>query len=145
MARLATVVKEVRAERKARGIPSLLLDGGDFMMGTGFALLRGKAELGIMDALNYDAINMGNHEFDWKPSGTYEIYSHIPQMGLDLPVVASNLIFDDEKAEDDALKGLFDQGVIKKYYIKNLSNGLKVGFFGITGKDAVDVAPFAWP
>ncbi len=145
MARIAGKANEIRAARDAEGVPVLLVDAGDFTMGTGFTLLRGKAELEIMDALGYDVITLGNHEFDWTPAATAEILSHIPDMGLDLPVVASNLVFDPGHAGDDALEALFTAGVIQNTHIKTLSNGLTVGFFGLVGDDAVSVAPFAYP
>ncbi|MCD6569911.1 MAG: 5'-nucleotidase C-terminal domain-containing protein [Deltaproteobacteria bacterium] len=145
IARIAAKVNEIRASRDVYEIPTLLLDAGDFMMGTGFEILRGKAELTLMDSLGYDVTTIGNHEYDWMPSGTAEIFSHIPDLSSDLPVVASNIIFDPVHPGDDALKDLFDAGVIQEWYTQTLSNGLKVGFFGLIGEDAVEVAPFAYP
>lgn len=142
IARIAAKINEIR---KATKNPVLLLDAGDFMMGTAFALLRGAVELSIMNHLQYDVITIGNHEFDWTPSGTALIYSNILDLGLDLPVVASNIVFDDTHSGDDSLKALWDDGVIQPYYIKTLENGLHVGFFGLVGEDAASVAPFAYP
>ena len=141
IARVAGKVKEVRAERDEEGIPTLLVDAGDFMMGTAFEFLRGEAELGVMNAMGYDVITLGNHEFDWKPASTAAILSH----AAGLPVVASNLVFSPDHPGDDELEALYNSGVIKPYFIKELSNGLKVGFFGLVGKDAAEVAPFAYP
>jgi len=148
-ARIAGKVDEIRTAHDGIN-PVLLVDAGDFMMGTGFVLLRGAAELSLMDALGYDCITLGNHEFDWTPDGTAQILSNIiyPSPGLNLPVVASNLIFDDVHTGDDNLKDLFDAGVIQPYYIKDLGydwNNYRIGFFGLVGKDADSVAPFAYP
>jgi len=145
MARVAGKVNEIRAARGAEGVPVLLVDAGDFTMGTGFTLLRGEAELRVMDALGYDVITLGNHEFDWKPAGTAEILSHIPDLSLDLPVVASNLVFDLSHPGDDALEALFTAGVVRPSHVQTLENGLRVGFFGLVGEDAESVAPFAYP
>lgn len=145
IARIAGKVNEIRADRDASEIPTLLVDAADFMMGTGFELLRGKAELSLMDALDYDVTTIGNHEYDWTPAGTAQIFSNIVDLSLDLPVVASNVIFDPVHPGDDALKALFDADVIQEWYTQTLSNGLKVGFFGLIGEDAVSVAPFAYP
>lgn len=145
IARIAGKVIEIRADRDFSGTPTLLVDAGDFMMGTGFELLRGKAELSLMDALDYDAITIGNHEYDWTPAGTAQIFSNIVGLLLDLPVVASNVIFDPVHPGDDDLNALFTAGVIQEWYTQTLSNGLKVGFFGLIGEDAVSVAPFAYP
>jgi len=142
IARITAKINEIRSDR---GNPVLLLDAGDFMMGSAFALLGGMAELSLMDNLHYDVITIGNHEFDWTPGGTALIYSHIPDLGLSLPVVASNLVFDESQSGDDALEALWDAGVIQPHHIETLENGLKVGYFGLMGKEAVSVAPFAYP
>lgn len=144
-ARLAGIINAVRADRGAQGIPTLLVDAGDFMMGTSLVLLGGQAELSLMDAMGYDVLTLGNHEFDWTPAATADIFSNIPNLGLSLGVVASNLIFDPVHTGDDALEALFTAGVIQPWSVKTLSNGLRVGFFGLLGDDAASVAPFASP
>jgi 5'-nucleotidase len=144
-ARIAAKVKEIRDARTLADTPTLLLDSGDFMMGTAFTLLRGASELSIMDLLGYDVITIGNHEFDWMPAETAKLYGMIPVLGLHMQVVASNLIFSPTSARDDTLAALFGVGnVIQSYFIKDI-NGLKVGFFGLMGDDAAGVAPFASP
>src|SRR5436190_1297171 len=67
MARLAA---KVAADRAAAGeAPVLLLDSGDFLMGSPFQILAtgGSAELLEMNKLKYDATIIGNHELDWGP------------------------------------------------------------------------------
>ena len=145
IARIAGKVNSIRADRGLSGTPVVLLDGGDFMMGTAFALLGGAVELSLMNYLGYNAITIGNHEFDWTPDGTAQIYGNIPSLGLDIPVVASNLIFSGTHSGDDALKALWDADVIQSYYTETLVNGIKIGYFGLLGKDADSVAPFAYP
>ena len=144
-ARIAARVEEIRAAREAEGTPVLLLDGGDFMMGTAFSLLRGQAELTLMDALGYDVITLGNHEFDWTPSETAKILGLIGDLGLDLKVVASNLIFDADSPLDDSLEALCgEDNLIQPAYIQEV-DGTMVGFFGLVGENAAGVAPFAYP
>ncbi len=145
IARIAGKVNDIRDEREITGIPVLLVDAGDFMMGTAFTLLKGEMELSLMAHMGYNAITIGNHEFDWSPAETAAIYGHIPGLGLTLPVVASNLIFDNEDDRDDALKALWDDDVIRAYHTEVLDNGIKVGYFGLIGDDAISVAPFASP
>jgi 5'-nucleotidase/UDP-sugar diphosphatase len=142
MARLATKVNEIRDSKNSEEIPVLLLDAGDFMMGTPFHLLQGEAEMGVMNALGYDAITLGNHEYEWLPKGTATIVSH----AAGLPVVASNVrITDESNVDAQALKDLMESDAIfnpyhstTPYLIRTLSNGLKVGFFGLIGKGADD-------
>ena len=60
-ARLATVVNQIRAE----GGNSLLLDAGDRYTGTLFHVQhRGQDSVQIMNAIGYDALVLGNHEFN---------------------------------------------------------------------------------
>ena len=60
-ARQATVVQQIRAE----GGNNLLLDGGDRFTGTLFHVQhRGQDSVQIMNAIAYDAMTLGNHEFD---------------------------------------------------------------------------------
>ena len=140
IARIAGKVNEIRADRALDDVPTLLIDGGDFTMGTAFMFLSGAAQIGIMEALQYDAVTLGNHEFDWTPAGTADILSSISVPGVSLPVVASNT-----NPDPLYLQPLFDAGLIRTYFIKILDNGLKVGFFGLIGEDAVSVSPLAKP
>jgi 5'-nucleotidase len=142
MARLKGKIDEIRTNRGAE--KTLLLDGGDFMMGSAFVFLRGAAELAVMNAMGYDVLTLGNHEFDWTSAGTAQILSNIPGLSLNLPVVSSNLNFDPADPGDDALKALYDAGVVQDTFVKTV-NGVKVGFFGLVGERAADVAPLAAP
>ena len=71
MARLAAAIGAAKASRLPPSTPVLLLDAGDFMMGTLFEFLATQAspELALMHALGYDATTIGNHELDWTPHG----------------------------------------------------------------------------
>jgi 2',3'-cyclic-nucleotide 2'-phosphodiesterase (5'-nucleotidase family) len=63
IARMATLVKQVRAEVGPDRV--LMFDSGDVFMGTPyFNLMHGKADLEFMNTLGYDAMTLGNHEFD---------------------------------------------------------------------------------
>ncbi len=136
IARIAAVVKQVRADREAEGVPTLLLDGGDYTMGTLFHLLGGEAELGVMNLMGYDYLTLGNHEFDWLPAGAAQIVGHAGA----LPIVATNLeITDPTDPGAQALQDLMDAGAILRHVVTELPNGLRVGLFGLMGKDADSV------
>jgi len=133
IARIATVVKQVRAAREMEGVPALLLDAGDFTMGTLFHLLEGEAELSVMNLLGYSHLTLGNHEFDWLPAGAAAIVSHADG----LPVEATNLeITDPADPGAQALQALIDAGEILPLKVVELFSGLKVGLFGLMGHDA---------
>ena len=63
-AHLATLVERERKAAKT----SFLLDSGDMFTGTVSALTQGEALLEMMTVMRYDAMGLGNHEFDygWK-------------------------------------------------------------------------------
>jgi len=136
---LSTKVKEIREEKEADSEPVLLLDSGDFMMGTLYSCLitRVSGELSLMNILGYDAITLGNHEFDFSPSFLAKAVL-IAKEGRDriAPIISSNIQFNFFISSDDKLKNLYHNRVIKPYLIKVLSNGLKVGIIGLLGKDA---------
>jgi 2',3'-cyclic-nucleotide 2'-phosphodiesterase (5'-nucleotidase family) len=65
---LAGCVRAVRAENKKNDVPTLLLDAGDIFMGTPEGnVSRGQAVTEVMNAVGYDAMTVGNHEFDLGP------------------------------------------------------------------------------
>jgi 5'-nucleotidase/UDP-sugar diphosphatase len=133
IARIATKVGEVRTDMDSLGIPVLLLDGGDFSMGTLFHLLRGEAEMGMMNYLGYDAVTLGNHEFDLLPTGAASAVGY--RDGI--RVVATNLeVLDDSNPWGAAIQGLIDSEDILPWTTQDLPNGLKVGYFGIMGEAA---------
>jgi 5'-nucleotidase len=99
-ARQATVVDQIRAEVEN----SLLLDGGDRFTGTLFHVqYRGQDNAMIMNALGYDAMTLGNHEFD---DGSDVLAAFIN--ALDFPVVTANVDF----SESEELAGLVEPWVI---------------------------------
>lgn len=68
-AQLATLVERERAAAAAAGRTSFLLDSGDMFTGTLSRLTEGEALLEMMLLMRYDAMGVGNHEFDygWQP------------------------------------------------------------------------------
>lgn len=81
--RQASVVNQVRAE-----VPNvLLIDTGDRFSGTLFhTLYQGTDQVAVMNALGYDVMTLGNHEFD---EGDEVLANFIS--ALNFPVVVSNL------------------------------------------------------
>jgi 5'-nucleotidase/UDP-sugar diphosphatase len=60
-AHLATLIERERAATKT----CFLLDSGDMFTGTVSAMTNGEALLDMMTLLRYDALGVGNHEFDY--------------------------------------------------------------------------------
>lgn len=146
LARMATAIGAARTAAANDGTPVLLLDGGDFMMGTLFEFLgvTQAAELQFLQNAGYDATTIGNHELDWTPRGLAGILSSAVKAGVTVPILSSNMGFSDTSPADDDLKALFDANVIRPKLVKMVGD-LKVGFFGLLGADAVQVTPQAAP
>lgn len=142
-ARIMTVIKKTRAERDN---PVMLVDAGDFLMGTLFHMVcRERAfELRLMKHMGYDVITFGNHEFDLKPAGLARILRSAREYRGHPTIVASNIIFSDHDDRDRALKEECSTGTVKPYFV-SVKDGIRVGFFGLLGKDAEEFSPFAKP
>jgi 5'-nucleotidase / UDP-sugar diphosphatase len=142
-ARIATVLKR---EREKSPHPVLVLDSGDFLMGSLFHMLaREEAmELRLMKEMGYDVLTLGNHEFDLKPGGLARILSAATAKGGMPPIVFSNALFSKESDRDDTLEAIFSQGIVKPYVVLQ-KDEMKIGIFGILGKDAAEKSPFASP
>ncbi|MBN1882956.1 MAG: bifunctional metallophosphatase/5'-nucleotidase [Deltaproteobacteria bacterium] len=141
--RVATVINE---ERERRNNPVLVIDAGDFMMGSLFHMIAREeaVELTLLYDMGYDVLTLGNHEFDLKPNGLARILTSAMKKGKLPPIVASNVVFDETEAADDSLQALFDEGLIVPHMVIE-KDGLRIGCFGLLGKDAAEVAPFSWP
>lgn len=144
MARLKTAIDNARTD--AGNTPVLLLDAGDFMMGSLFEIVSTNlaAELSVMHALGYDATTIGNHELDWTPTGLAAILNAAQTAGATVPIVSSNMTFSAIDPGDDALKALADAGVIQTKIVKTVGT-IKVGIFGLLGSEAASVTPQAAP
>jgi len=112
-ARLATAV----ARERAKGGNILLLDAGDQFQGTlFFAKYKGEAPAFFMNRLGYDAMTLGNHEFD---DGPVTLANFI--RSLKFPMLGANV---DVSASPD-LKGL-----VAPYIVREIG-GKKIGIIGL--------------
>lgn len=103
------------AQRKREHAAVLLLDAGDALHGSVSATLsRGEAVLNWMTRLGYDAMTLGNHDFNYG-------YSHLKQLqdAHDIPFLAGNVCWAKSGAP------LFDGLRVFDW------PGLRVGIFGL--------------
>jgi 5'-nucleotidase len=118
MARIATLVGMNRMSASK----VMLLHSGDIYLGDFmFQKYLSVVELEIMKALGYDAMELGNHEFDLYPSTLKYVLNEAGFPGSGFPVLCANL-----DISGDPEIGYF----VKPYTIKEYS-GLKVGIFGL--------------
>ena len=141
-ARLATLINTIRDEQAAKCIPTLVFDSGDFFMGTVYDMTAANPiALTFFNQVKYDAVTLGNHEFEWSPAGLAMLLSNGANAGFNVPVVATNTVIPD----DSPLKALKNAGVIVDKKVIEYPFGLKVGIIGIMGRDADTKAPVAKP
>ncbi len=122
-ARLASAIRGRRAELDAAGVPYLTLDAGDQSQGTLFyTTYRGKAEIEIMNLIGFDAMTLGNHEFNNGPDALAEMLAE-----AEFPIVAGNV-------QPPAGHALGD--ILREHLILEVG-GERVGILGITTPDTV--------
>lgn len=131
--------------RTKMGESLLVLDAGDFLMGTIFHTMEQKTgfQLRLMKKMGYDVVSIGNHEFDFGIGILARILSKSAE-GEIPGLVLSNISFNPDKPGDDSMEALYNSGVISQYRIIT-RNGLKIGLFALMGDMAALVAPFVAP
>jgi 2',3'-cyclic-nucleotide 2'-phosphodiesterase (5'-nucleotidase family) len=66
MARMATLIRGIRAENSRRNVRTLVLVAGDLLQGTPMStVFRGEPDVACLNAMGVDAVAIGNHEFDF--------------------------------------------------------------------------------
>ena len=126
-ARLASALRERRSALEAAGTPYLLLDAGDQMQGSLFYThYRGAVEAEFVKAFGYQAMAVGNHEFD---GGTGELGDFV--RALDgVPLLSANAVVD----YDAALRGSIPGATVLE------AGGQKIGVVGLTPEDTTELA-----
>jgi 5'-nucleotidase/UDP-sugar diphosphatase len=135
-ARLATLIAKLKEAHKGQG-PVLVMDAGDYSMGTAFAAATREigGELKLMGMMGYDATTFGNHEFDLGPDGLGRSISVASKAGRIPAVVASNADFSKKDPTLADLQRLAKAGIIRRYTVIE-RGGIRFGIFGLLGKDA---------
>ena len=110
--RRSTLVNSIRKNNPN----TLLFDAGDIFQGTPyFNFFNGELEFKLMSLLKYDAVTIGNHDFD---NGITGLYEQMPKASFDFLI--SNYDFSNTVLD----------GKTKNYKIYNKS-GIKIGVFGL--------------
>jgi 5'-nucleotidase len=121
-ARLISAIKEARGRHEN----TILLDGGDQFQGTLFYnLYKGKVAAGMMNALEYDGMAVGNHEFDDGPETLRDFME-----AVDFPVLMANAHISLEPALRDILQ---KSTIVEK-------GGEKIGLIGVVTEDVKDLS-----
>jgi 5'-nucleotidase len=142
-ARIATIIKE---EKERNGGTTLVIDAGDFLMGTLFQALEKETgfQLRLMNSMGYDVTCLGNHEFDFGPEWLASTISTAHDKGKIPSILIGNTEFNRKDIRDDGLEKLLSDNIVCRKLIL-IKDGIKFGIFSILGKDAVNDSPRAVP
>jgi 5'-nucleotidase len=122
-ARLATAIRTRRAELQGQGVPVLTLDAGDQSQGTLFyTTYGGKAEIEMMNLIGFDAMTLGNHEFNRGPDSLAEMLA-VAQF----PIVSGNTRVE---SRHPLAQHIRDHLIVE-------SGDLKIAILGVTTPDTV--------
>jgi len=115
IAQLATLVDRVRAEEDL----TFLLDAGDIFTGTLAKLTRGELPFELMITMDYDAMCIGNHEFEYGWWVLRDAMQRAP-----FPVLAANLFYEGTDIPFSQQWTILER------------EGYRIGVVGIFGTDA---------
>ena len=115
IAHLATLIEQIRNDEEN----VFLFDAGDIFTGTLAKLTKGELPFELMLSMNYDAMSVGNHEFEY---GWQEFAKQKNRVSF--PVLGANLFY----------KGT-DHSYTQPYTIIE-RGGIRIGVIGILGQDA---------
>ncbi|MFO1056563.1 MAG: bifunctional UDP-sugar hydrolase/5'-nucleotidase [Dongiaceae bacterium] len=136
-ARLAALIARRREAGRDRG-PVLVLDAGDYSMGTAFGAASRETggELQLMSLMGYDATTFGNHEFDLGPDGLGKAIDSASRAGPIPAILAANSDFSGSDPTLADLQRLAGAGLIRRHLVIERS-GIRFGIFGLLGKEAL--------
>ena len=109
-------VAALKADYEARGADVWLVDAGDFSQGSVYVSLnKGADAVTMLNAVGYDYVTLGNHEFDY---GAQQLADNLKNANFD--ILCSNVLdADGDPAADEAVTSEVE------------GSGLKIGFFGL--------------
>ena len=138
-ARLKTAIDQ----EKDKNPRALLVDGGDFSIGSLIQTLytTQAPELRTMGAMGYDAVTVGNHEFDHEGTGFAQMLQAASASGDKLPslLMANYQPAPDNPDRLDIQRAMASCGV-RQYMLLERGN-VTYGIFGLMGTDSDDCAP----
>ncbi|WP_394688000.1 5'-nucleotidase C-terminal domain-containing protein [Hoeflea sp.] len=126
VARVKTMIDERRSALTEAGANVLVLDAGDQFQGSLFySTYKGKAAAEFMNGIGFDAMAVGNHEFDDGPEGLRDFIDIV-----DFPVISGNTISGANSVLGDRVK----PSVIKEI------GGERVAIISVLAADTVETS-----
>lgn len=145
LSRVMTLAKE----QFSKNPNTLFVDAGDFSMGTLVQSIfeTESAELRVLGALGIEATTIGNHEFDYGPSGLKNSLLRAKESGDILPsMVISNLDWEMTKEVQFSKDSLALLDAMETYGVKDYimvqKGNVNIAIMGIYGINALECSPF---
>lgn len=131
-ARLKTMIDRYRTDS------CVVVDGGDYSMGSLFNGIYSSSapDLTLLGMMGYDAVTIGNHEFDYG----VEAFAEMLENAVNPPqILCANIRFSNA-GDSYALKNALDNTGCLPYMIREIG-GFRVGITGLMGSEAAgDIA-----
>ena len=120
IARIASIIKKIETENKAKNIKTLVLFAGDLLQGTPMStVFNGWPDIECFNTMGVDAMTVGNHEFDFGLRNFFSL------KGLArFPLVSSNIVWKDSK-----------KTLCTPYVTFVITNDVSVSVIGVTTTD----------
>lgn len=116
-AAVASIIKEERQKAEQNGWGFMLLEGGDIFQGTPLGeFTKGRAVVDFMNLMGYDAMTVGNHDYDKGQEVFLDLIA-----AARFPVLGANVL---DSASQKTV------GYLKPYVVLERA-GLRIGIFGL--------------
>lgn len=138
-ARMKTLIDTKKEENP----DTLVLDAGDFSMGTLYQTLfeTDATELVMLGKLGFDATTFGNHEFDYGSKSLANMFYKAMETGTELPeFLVCNVDWSKQQGDSDFIREAFETYGGKKYTVVQKGD-VSIALLGVFGMDALDCAP----
>ena len=141
-------IKTLINEIKDKNPNALVLDAGDFSMGTLVQTIYDSeaAELRMLGALGCEVTTLGNHEFDYRSTGLAGTLNAAKKSGEPVPaMVLCNIDWEAMEAEglteeQQLLKDAFESYGLQDYIVLDKGD-VRIAVFGVFGVDSLACAP----
>lgn len=141
-------IKTLIDEQKAKNPDTLLLDGGDFSMGTLVQTVfeDEAAELRMLGELGMEVTTLGNHEFDYRSKGLANMLKTAAESGENVPeLLVCNVDWETMESAglsegQQLLYDAFEEYGAKDYVVIEKGD-VDIAVIGVFGNDALECAP----
>jgi len=141
-------MKTVIDAQKAKNPDTLVLDGGDFSMGTLIQTVYESeaAELKMLGNIGCEVTTLGNHEFDYKATGLANMMTAAATSGVNVPaMVVCNVDWETMEAAglteaQKIVKEAFETYNVQDYVVLQKGD-VSIAIVGVMGNDSIACIP----